>query len=597
MRSLNSVNKYFLKYRLRFLLGLLFITLHNVFKTLQPIYIGLALGKVTLSIKNYNSSTSPAEKELIYNDTITFLMTYGLTILLFSIISGIFLFLNRQTIIVMSRMVEFDQKNELYQHYQSLPLSFYRKNNTGDLMARISEDIGKVRMYFGPAVMYGMNMITSTVLTVGTMLYVNPILTLYVLIPLPILSITIYYISQLIEKKSTEIQESLSALSTQVQESFAGIRVIKSFAREEEMTDKVSQASQLYRDKSLELTRIQSFFQPIMIGLIGLSIVFTVLIGGLQIINKAPNADIATIAAFVMFVTNLTWPVTAIGWVTSIVQRAEASQKRLNEILSTKTDIVSTKNLSTELKGRIKFENVNFIYDQSGTVALQSISFEVTEGQSIGILGTTGSGKSTIANLICRLYDVTGGRITIDDSDIKDYSIDSLRNQIGYIPQDVFLFSDTIINNIKFGASEAAMDEVITATKNADLFENISQFPDGFDTVLGERGITLSGGQKQRVSIARALVKKPKILILDDSLSAVDTNTENAILENLKEVMKGKTTVVISHRVSSVKLADTIIVLENGQIIEQGSHEELLSHNGMYKSIYDKQLTTEAINT
>lgn len=596
MRSLTAVNKYFIKYKVRFLLGLLFITLHNVFKTLQPIYIGLALGKVTVSIKNYHQATTLVSKELIYNDTISFLMSYGLTILVFSIISGIFLFLNRQTIIVMSRLIEFDQKNELYQHFQSLPLDFYRKSNTGDLMARISEDVGKVRMYFGPAVMYGTNMITSTILTVGTMLYVNPILTLYVLIPLPILSITIYYISQLIEKKSTEIQESLSNLSTQVQESFAGVRVIKSFAREAEMTQKVSDSSQIYRDKSLELTKIQSFFQPIMIGLIGLSIIFTILVGGLQIINKEANVDIATIATFVMFVTNLTWPVTAIGWVTSIIQRAEASQTRLNELLSTNTDIVSLKNVKTELKGNIKFNQVGFIYAKSNTVALKNVSFEVKEGESIGILGTTGSGKSTIANLICRLYDAKYGEITIDGLDIKDYSIDSLRSQIGYIPQDVFLFSDTIKNNIIFGAADSTMEEVIDATKNADLFDNITQFPNGFETMLGERGITLSGGQKQRVSIARALVKKPKILILDDSLSAVDTNTENAILDNLKEVMKGKTTIIISHRVSSVKLADTIIVLEGGEIIEQGNHDDLLNLNGEYKSIYNKQLTAESIS-
>ena len=536
----------------------------------------------------YKNTNHQKEIYSMFASTVVF---YGLIILGMAFLRGIFMFLMRQSIIVMSRLVEYDQKNEIYAHYQTLPLSFYRKNNTGDLMARISEDVGKVRMYFGPAIMYGLNLITMSILCISIMFSINPWLTVWTLLPLPVLSITIYFVNNLIEKRSLEIQKSLSDLSTFVQEAFSGIRVIKAFARENDSLEKFTTQSNNYRQKQLELTKVNSFFTPSVMALVGLSILIVIYVGGNEVINGDLSAG--NIAEFIMYVTMLTWPFTSLGWVSSIVQRAEASQQRINEFLNTKTDIISEKNIIKETEGDIHFENVSLTYPESGIDALKNISFKVKHGESIAILGTTGSGKSTVANLLCRMMDPTSGNIFIDDINIKDHSVFSLRSQLGYIPQDVFLFSDTIKNNIAFGTLTVDDDKVLQAAKDADLYENVILFEEGFETRIGERGITLSGGQKQRLSIARALARDPKILILDDCLSAVDTHTENTILNNLRVIMDNRTSVIISHRVSSAKLADYILMLDQGEIVESGTHAELYKSGKRYKDLYDKQMQSD----
>jgi ATP-binding cassette subfamily B protein len=489
----------------------------------------------------------------------------------------------------MSRRIEFDLKNEIYEHYQSLPLSFYRANNTGDLITRISEDVSKVRMYIGPAMMYGINMIALFTLTVGIMLSVNVRLTLFSLLPLPILSISIYFVSSRMNRQSERIQRSLSGLSTYVQEAFSGIRVLKAFVREKDSSRKFLDRSNEYKKESLRLALIQALFFPLILGLIGLSTVLTVYVGGLEVMRG--DLTVGNIAEFVIYINMLTWPVTSVGWITSIVQRAAASQERINEFLNTKNNILSTEELNAPLAGGISFKNVSLVYPDSGIKALDNVSFSVEAGKTLAVVGNTGSGKSTVANLITRMYDPTLGEVYIDGTDIKKFSVSHLRKHIGYVPQDTFLFSDSIKNNIAFGGDrELTQEEIEQAAKDADVYENIIDFPEQFETVLGERGITLSGGQKQRVTIARAIVRDPKILILDDSLSAVDTDTEDKILNNLETVMKDKTSIIISHRVSSVKLADKIIVLEEGKVVEEGSHSELMAKDGMYKDMYTRQL-------
>ncbi|MDH5609289.1 MAG: ABC transporter ATP-binding protein/permease, partial [Cyclobacteriaceae bacterium] len=522
----------------------------------------------------------------------TSILIIGILILASALLRGVFMFFMRQTIIVMSRLVEYDLKNEIYNHYQTLPISFYRKNNTGDLMNRISEDVSKVRMYIGPAIMYGINMVALFVMVIPFMFYINPTLTLYSLIPLPILSVSIYFVNNIINRRSEEIQKSLSGLSTFVQEAFSGIRVIKAFVREEDVARDFDHESNEYKLKSLRLTFVEALFFPLIMGLIGISVILTVYIGAIEVFNGAITTG--NIAEFIIYVNMLTWPVTSLGWITSIIQRAAASQRRINEFLEEKNTLLSTKNQITELTGNIVFKNVGFVYPDSGIRALNDISFEIKPGEALAVIGTTGSGKSTLANLICRMYDVNSGTILIDGEDIRAYQIASLRGQIGYVPQDVFLFSDTIYNNIAFANQDMDREAVFQAARDADLTDNIEGFRDGFDTKLGERGITLSGGQKQRVSIARAIARQPKILILDDALSAVDTKTENSILQAMEKIMKGRTTVIISHRVSSAKLADKIIVLDDGRMVEQGTHEVLMTLNGVYKELYDKQTQAEA---
>ena len=518
----------------------------------------------------------------------------GILILISALLRGIFMFFMRQTIIVMSRIIEYDLKNEIFEHYQSLPLSFYRKNNTGDLMNRISEDVSKVRMYFGPAIMYGITLLTLFLMVIPFMFSINFKLTIYSLIPLPILSLSIYLVNNIIHKRSERIQESLSNLSTFVQEAFSGIRVIKAFDREEDINLQFEKESTDYKNKSLKLAFVQAVFFPLIMSLIGLSVILTIYIGGVEVFNGSISTGV--IAEFIIYVNLLTWPVAALGWITSTIQQAAASQKRINEFLEKKTDIISTENLEKNLAGTIEFENVDFIYPDSGIHALKNISFKVNQGESVAIIGNTGAGKSTLANLICRMYDISSGSLKIDGKSIQKYDLSCLRSQIGFVPQDVFLFSDSIRNNIAFGNPGMNEEKIIQAAKDADLLNNIADLPNGFDTRVGERGITLSGGQKQRVSIARAVAREPKILILDDALSAVDTKTENTILEAMAKIMKGRTSLIISHRVSSAKLASKIIVLLDGSIIEQGSHEDLLEKNGAYKGIYDQQLAQDKEN-
>jgi ATP-binding cassette, subfamily B, multidrug efflux pump len=594
VKSLKYLNKYLLKYKFRLFWGIVFVIVSNIFAIIPAQVVRHAFDLVREGITMYQLHEGFPQQETVYNTFARSTLFYGAVIVLMALLRGIFLFFMRQTIIVMSRLVENDLKNEIYAHYQTLPLSFYRKNNTGDLMARISEDVSRVRMYLGPAIMYGINLLVLFLMVIPYMLSVNVKLTIYTLLPLPILSVSIYYVNNIIEKKSDEIQKSLSGITTFVQEAFSGIRVLKSFVREQDSHANFTKASDTYKDKSLELNFVNSLFFPLILFLIGLSTIITVWLGGKEVINGSITPGV--IAEFLIYVNMLTWPVTALGWTTSLVQRAAASQQRINEFLNTKTDIISQQNLEKDIRGAIVFDEVDFVYPDTGIYALKKLSFQINPGDTLAVIGNTGSGKSTIAALVCRLYDTTGGRILIDGEDIRNYNITNLRSQIGYVPQDVFLFSDSIKNNIGFGVDELPEEKMLQAAKDADVYENIMRFPQQFDTVLGERGITLSGGQKQRVSIARALAREPKILILDDSLSAVDTKTENAILNSLQRVMANRTSIIISHRVSSVKLANRILVLDDGVVVQHGSHEELMADvDGLYRALYERQLQTDEV--
>lgn len=587
MKELRYLNKYLKKYKYHLLLGIVFVIISNFFQIIPAQLVRHSIDLVVENIRVYRSFEGLALQEKFFQVFAFGILLYAGLILLMAFLRGVFLYFVRQTLIVMSRLIEFDLKNEIFEHYQSLPLSFYRKNNTGDLMNRISEDVSRVRMYLGPAIMYGLQLVTLFVTLIPIMFMISPKLTWYSLIPLPLLSLSIYFVNNIIERRSEQIQKSQSKLSTYVQEAFSGIRVLKSFNREEESIRKFSDESDAYKRQSLKLTKVQSLFYPLILGLIGLSTILTIYAGSTEVING--NLSFGNIAEFVIYVNLLTWPVTSLGWTSSLVQRAEASQKRINEFLKTSNTIVSEENLTQEIKGKIEFKNVSFIYPDTGIKALSNVSFTVNPGESLAIIGTTGSGKSTIASLICRLYDARDGEILIDDVSIRKYNLNSLRNQIGYVPQDVFLFSDTIENNIGFGLKETNAERIIQAAKDADVYNNIMDFPNGFQTRVGERGITLSGGQKQRVSIARAIVHEPKILMLDDALSAVDTKTENTILNSMKRIMQGRTSIIISHRVSSAKLANRIVVLVDGAIVEEGTHEHLLEKGGMYRDLYEKQ--------
>jgi len=517
-------------------------------------------------------------------------------VLLMAILAGLFTFFTRQTVIIMSRLIEFDLKNEIYDHYQALDMAFYKRNNTGDIMNRISEDVSRVRMYLGPGIMYTTNLVTRFVLVVAVMLSIDVELTLYALAPLPILSILIYYVSNQINMKSERVQAQLSRLSTFSQESFSGIRIIKSFVKEKYMNDSLKREAEDYKDKNLVLVKLEAFFFPIMLMLIGLSTILTVYIGGIKTI--AGEIQLGNIAEFIIYVNMLTWPVTALGWVTSLVQRAAASQTRINEFLETEPEIQNPSQEPIDLKGDIEFKNVSFVYPESGTLALDEISFKVKTGETLAIVGKTGSGKSTIADLICRLFDRSSGEILIDGKQIDQVNLNALREEIGYVPQEVFLFSDSIRNNISFGIKETDLpfERIQQAAKDAAIHDNIADFSAQYETVLGERGITLSGGQKQRISIARAIIDEPKILIFDDCLSAVDTETEEKILNSLKRIMKGRTSIIISHRLSSVKQADQILVLDEGKIAEQGKHNDLLNQKGIYFETYQKQLLEDQKN-
>ncbi|MCB0381597.1 MAG: ABC transporter ATP-binding protein, partial [Flavobacteriales bacterium] len=494
------------------------------------------------------------------------------------------------TIIIMSRLIEFDLKNEIFNHFQLLDTSFYKENNTGDIMNRISEDVSKVRMYIGPGIMYSVNLITLFALVIPVMFSINVKLTLYSLTPLPILSFIIYYVSSRINKQSEKVQAKLSDITTLSQETYSGIRIIKSFVKEKLFVNKLYDENEEYLKSSMHLVRTNAVFFPVMMLLIGLSTIFTIYIGGIEYING--NVTLGNILEFVFYINMLTWPVTAIGWVTSIVQRAAASQTRINEFLDTKPKIENPTEKHFDYSGNIVFKNASFTYPESGINALKNVSFEVKQGETLAIVGRTGSGKSSIINLILRKYDVTSGSIFIDDENIQQLNLNELRENIGYVPQEVFLFSDSIENNIAFGYKNGLPHKAVIeeAAKNAAIYSNIIEFPNGFKTRIGERGVTLSGGQKQRISIARAIIKEPKILIFDDCLSAVDTETEDIILENLERIMKDKTSLIVSHRVSSVKNADKILVIENGEIIETGTHQSLLDLGKTYYTMYQNQL-------
>lgn len=591
MKALSHLNKYFVKYKWYLIWGTLFTVISNLFGIFpaQLVRYALDLVRETLDIY-YLYDKSPLQASL-YNVFAFSILLYGLLILVLALLKGFFLFLVRQTLIVMSRHIEFDLKNEIYDHYQTLPLAFYRQHSTGDLMARISEDVGKVRMYAGPSIMYGLNLIVLFVLVISYMVSINARLSLYVLLPLPVLSVGIYIVNSIVIRRSEEIQRSLSRLSTFVQEAFSGIRVLKAFVQEDNSAANFEAESDEYRQKSLKMTMVDALFNPLVLLLVGLSNVLVVYVGGQEIL--AGRLTAGNITEFILYVSMLTFPVMALGWTTSQIQRAAASQERINEFLRIKTDIVSEKNTVQPIKGEVVFSNVRFVYPDSGIVALKNFSMHIRAGETVAILGTTGSGKSTIANLLTRMYDATSGDIRVDGVPLKDYNLVSLRSQLGYVPQDVFLFSESISNNVRFGKPDMPQERVDQAVRDADLYQNIIDFPEGFETRIGERGITLSGGQKQRLSIARAIARDPRILILDDCLSAVDTNTENIILNNLKGIMEDRTSVIISHRVSSAKLADFIIMIDDGEIIEQGTHNELTAKNGAYRELYEKQLQTE----
>lgn len=594
MKALAHLNKYLLKYKWYLVLGTIFTIISNLFGILPAQIVRQSLDLVKDNLDLYFLYKGSALEGSIREQFYTTIPLFGFLIVLMAVMKGVFLFMVRQTIIVMSRHIEFDLKNEIYAKYQELPMRFFKSHNTGDLMARISEDVSKVRMYVGPSLMYGINLVVLIVLVTSYMFSVSPKLTFYVLLPLPVLSVAIYYVNNVIMTRSEAIQRQLSELSTDAQETFSGIRVVKTFVQEPFFSAKFKKGAEEFKHRSLSMVKVDSLFYPLVLVLVGLSNVLVVYVGGQEIINGRLTAG--NIAEFIIYLNMMTWPVMAIGWTTSQVQRAAASQQRINEFLEEKNEIVSEKGLKREIMGKLIFRDVRFVYPDSGIVALDRFNLEVAPGESVAILGTTGSGKSTLANLIVRLYDPEG-EILVDDIPLKDYDVRHYRCQIGYVPQEVFLFSDTIENNVKFGIDgEVSTEAVVQAVKDADLYDNIMGFPDGFQTRLGERGITLSGGQKQRLSIARAIIREPRILVLDDSLSAVDTQTENVILNNLRRIMNGRTTVIISHRVSSAKLADKIVVLDGGRIVETGTHESLMAKNGVYFELHEKQLKTEEVD-
>ncbi|MBT8301006.1 MAG: ABC transporter ATP-binding protein [Maribacter sp.] len=580
MKELKHLNKYFKKYWLKLLVGLIITVIAKIFQLIMPSYVKKSIQVV----ENYIGGE--ISKEIAKNNLLEFI----LIIVGAALLSGFFTFLMRQTIIYVSRYIEYDLKNEIFDQYQKLSLNFYKKNRTGDLMNRMSEDVSQVRMYAGPALMYGMNTVTLFACIIPIMFITAPTLAAYTLIPLPILSVLIYQISKIIHKRSTVVQEYLSSLSTFTQEVFSGVSVIKAYAIEPQINLELNALALEGKKKSMDLAKVNAWFFPLMILLIGISNIFVIYIGGQQYIN-GEISSVGVIAEFVLYVNMLTWPVAIVGWLTSIIQRAEASQKRINEFLQELPEIKNEVEKETPIKGKIEFKNVSFTYDDTNITALRNISFTIEAGQTVAILGKIGAGKSTILDLVSRLYDVNEGEVLIDNTPIRKLNLHTLRQAIGAVPQDAFLFSDSIKNNIKFGDNNSTDEEVIAVAKNAVVHDNIMEFKNQYDTILGERGITLSGGQKQRVSIARALLKKPQIYLFDDCLSAVDTETEETILNNLELASSAKTTIIVSHRVSSAKNADKILVLNEGELLQEGTHEKLNNIKGYYKDLYLHQLS------
>lgn len=581
MKSLSYLNKYLIKYKWRLILGILFIITSNYFGIKMPQLVSSSVDGFLENVGETNT----------FNSILWLSIKLAGFYLGLSIAKGFFLFLTRQTIIIMSRYIEYDLKNEIYAQYQRMSFSFYKKNNTGDLMNRISEDVSQVRQYLGPGLMYTINLVVLFAMVISAMLQINGKLTLIVLLPLPIMSVLIYFVSSKMNKLSKHVQEEQSELSTIVQETFSGVRIIKAYLREREMKQKFNACADEYKNRNMRLVVVNSLFMPTIVFLIGLSTLLTIYYGG--ILTYENEITKGKILEFIFYVNMLTWPFASVGWVTSIIQRAAASQDRINEFLKTNPEIVNhALNAPLEEIDSIRFDHVSFTHTNSGIEALKDISFEVKKGQTLGVVGKTGSGKSTLLNLIMRQVDASSGTVLVNEKSIKDINLDAYREQSGVVPQEVFLFSDSIGNNIKFGVNDrdVSEEELIDITKKAHVYHNIQGFKDGFETLLGERGVNLSGGQKQRVSIARALIKKPKVLLLDDCLSAVDTETEDFILQSINSISKDIINVIVSHRISSLRYADKIIVLDNGAKIEEGTHEELIQKAGIYAEMYAKQL-------
>jgi len=584
LKNLFTLNHYFVKYKWHLLLGIFFVTGANYFSILIPQKIREALDLVQDKIHLFKD-TQAAGQGALMDQLGHALLMFGLIVTGFAIVKGIMMYYMRQTLIVMSRLIEYDMRKEIFGHLQTLDQNYLRSHQTGDIMARISEDVSKVRDYLGPGLLYGINLVTLFAMTIYAMLKVDVKLTMYALLPLPFLSVSIYYVSNIINKKSAAIKAQLSTLNSTAQEAYSGIRVIKSYVKEAQFTEFFKDQSEEYKRRSLELAKIEAYFQPLMVLLISLSTLLVVLIGGFQVYDGKLTAG--NIAEFILYVNMLTWPVTAIGWIASVIQEAEASQARINQIMDQKSGIQNTNSQVYPIHGDIEFKNVTFIYPNSGVVALQNVNFTLKKGQRMAIMGKTASGKTTIAELLSRMFDVTEGQILIDGKDIRQHNLSIIRDRISCVPQDVFLYSDTVAANIAFGKPDATMDEIQMYAEFASVKDDIEKLPEQFETMVGERGVTLSGGQKQRISIARAFIKKPDIVILDDALSAVDTSTEQSILSFFDHSLRDKTTIVITHRANNLLNYDKILVLDNGKIAEQGTHEELIRNEGFYQSVYN----------
>ncbi len=591
MKHLRYLNSFLYKYKWRLSLGVIFVVGQNFFRVLVPPQFRKALDLAAVCLSEYRAETDIEEKAILLRYISLTLWEYAWMVLLFAALMGIFMFLMRKTIIVVSRLIEYDLRKQIFNHYEELDNAFYNRTSTGDLMSRITEDVSKVRMYLGPGLLYCINLVTLFILAITSMYRVNPTLTFYALVPLPILSISIYYVSSIINKRSTVIQTQLAKLNTVAQEVYSGIRVIKSYTKEDNFRKSFSHETDTYLESSMSLARVNAFFHPLMLLLVSFSVLLVVIVGGQEVAKG--NITHGNIAEFIIYVNMLTWPFTAIGWIVSIVQQAEASQARIMEFMSTSPTVVSSTEADLNIEGKVRFEDVHLTYTDSGTKALNGVSFELEKGEILGIIGRTASGKSTVASLLLRMLDPQEGAIYIDDKDIKNLNLAQLRKRVGYVPQDAFLFSDSIANNVAFGEEVLDMDKVEFITKKAAVYEDIINLPEGFETVVGERGVTLSGGQKQRIALARALIKEPDIIILDDCLSAVDTTTEQTILGYLDEALSDKTSIIITHRIYKHLEFDKVIVLDEGKVIEAGTPQELIDQKGYYFDILTKQSLDE----